>query len=117
MGMGRAAERIEILIYDLGFVLRRWIKNNGGKVSIPYRLDYVNARVWLPANAASYCALPLTKDKVYDNSSEKRLCRATALLNSGKHDVEYTLEWINKHEGKIWLEIKESSRFLNPPAD
>ncbi len=45
----------------------------------------------------------------YDEATEKRACRATALLNSGKREIRYTIEWADKAEKKIWLEIAPSS--------
>ena len=44
----------------------------------------------------------------YDDGAEKRTCHATALLNSGKREVKYTIEWADKAEKKIWLEIAPS---------
>jgi hypothetical protein len=44
----------------------------------------------------------------YDSGMGKRTCRATALLNSGKQAVKYTIEWADKSEKKIWLEIAPS---------
>lgn len=44
----------------------------------------------------------------YDSKKEKRTCRATALLNSGKREVVYTIEWADKSERKIWLEVAPS---------
>jgi GYF domain 2 len=44
----------------------------------------------------------------YDAATEKRTCHATALLNSGKREVKYTIEWADKAEKKIWLEIAPS---------
>jgi GYF domain 2 len=44
----------------------------------------------------------------YDGGTEKRTCHATALLNSGKREVKYTIEWADKAEKKIWLEVAPS---------
>jgi hypothetical protein len=44
----------------------------------------------------------------YDGAPEKRTCRAKALLNSGKREILYTIEWVNKSERTVWLEIKPS---------
>jgi hypothetical protein len=44
----------------------------------------------------------------YDNKADKRTCQATALLNSGRHDVSYTIEWMNKDKNKYWLEVEEA---------
>ena len=44
----------------------------------------------------------------YDGGAEKRTCRAIALLNSGKREVKYTIEWADKAERRIWLEIAPS---------
>jgi len=42
----------------------------------------------------------------YDPNLQKRRCRATALLNSGKHDLQFSLEWANQKEGTVWLQIE-----------
>ncbi len=41
----------------------------------------------------------------YDRETERRTCRATALLNSGKQEIKFTIEWADKAEKKIWLEV------------
>jgi len=45
----------------------------------------------------------------YDPINKKRSCKATAFLNSGKHDLSYTLEWANEREGTVWLQIDDLS--------
>jgi hypothetical protein len=44
----------------------------------------------------------------YDVQAERRTCAATAFLSSGKQDVSYTMEWLDKqdHSIGVWLEIK-----------
>jgi hypothetical protein len=46
------------------------------------------------------------RELAYDPTAEKRLCGATAFLNSGKHDVQYTVEWHDKKARTIWVEVK-----------
>jgi hypothetical protein len=41
----------------------------------------------------------------YDGVSDKRNCKAAALMNSGKRDITFTLEWIDKSNAKVWLQI------------
>lgn len=43
----------------------------------------------------------------YEDQTKKRACTATALLNSGRHEFGYTLEWTNLAERKVWLEIQK----------
>ena len=44
----------------------------------------------------------------YDAKTQKRICAATAFLNSGKRSVRYTMEWVTKPEGarRVWLTIQ-----------
>jgi hypothetical protein len=41
----------------------------------------------------------------YDSQLQKRTCKATAFTNSGKHDLQYSLEWADQGKGTIWLQI------------
>jgi hypothetical protein len=43
----------------------------------------------------------------YDSNAQKRTCTATALLNSGRHQVAFTLEWANQKQGTVWLQIQQ----------
>jgi hypothetical protein len=43
----------------------------------------------------------------FDSASEKRHCKALALLNSGRREISFSLEWINKADKSVWLEIED----------
>ncbi len=45
----------------------------------------------------------------YDPINKKRSCRATAFLNSGKHEILYTLGWLNERDRKVYLQIDRFS--------
>jgi hypothetical protein len=36
--------------------------------------------------------------------SEKRACVANVMLNSGKKDFDYTIEWADKDKGTFWIQ-------------
>jgi hypothetical protein len=39
-------------------------------------------------------------------AGEKRRCKAMALMNSGKTDITYTVEWSNPKRTKIWVQVQ-----------
>jgi len=43
----------------------------------------------------------------YDFDAKKRWCQATALMNSGKHEVKFSLEWADEKADRIWLQIDD----------
>ena len=43
----------------------------------------------------------------YDFNAKKRWCQATALMNSGKHEVQFSLEWADEKSNRIWLQVDD----------
>ena len=47
----------------------------------------------------------IQNQRTIDNSSDvKRLCKATVLLNSGKHEIGYSIECVDTAKTKIYLQ-------------
>lgn len=57
-------------------------------------------------NVAVYDILDPT-ELSYDAGQQKRSCKAMALLNSGKNEIQFTLEWTSPARDKVWLEVKQ----------
>jgi hypothetical protein len=57
-------------------------------------------------NVAVYDILNPTETS-YDAGQQRRTCKAMALLNSGKKEIEFTLEWTSPARDTVWLEVKQ----------
>jgi hypothetical protein len=45
------------------------------------------------------------QELTYQSVAKKRLCRATAFLNSGKREVQYSIEWFDEKNRKVFVQI------------
>jgi hypothetical protein len=45
------------------------------------------------------------EELAFDPAAQKRLCKATAFLNSGKHEVQYTIEWQDQKAKTVWVQV------------
>ncbi|MCC6888298.1 MAG: DUF4339 domain-containing protein [Hyphomicrobiales bacterium] len=43
----------------------------------------------------------------YDAAARKRSCSATAMLNTGRNAVRYSLEWLNETGEEVWIEFQQ----------
>jgi len=43
----------------------------------------------------------------YEAGPQRRSCKAMAFLNSGKKEIEFTLEWTSPARDRVWLEVKQ----------
>jgi hypothetical protein len=39
-------------------------------------------------------------------AGEKRSCKALALMNSGKTEITYTVEWSDPKHTEIWVQVQ-----------
>jgi hypothetical protein len=44
------------------------------------------------------------QEAAYDSANKKRLCGATALLNSGKHSIQYSIEWADQNARTVYVQ-------------